>query len=105
MPKIVFDPEVTGRYAEALRGRETGRMFLIVGGSETSDRVYIADGRKRRLASPKLKSMSHLKVFESCDPALRLLPAGEYTDGDIRRAIRGRTQNTEVPKGESNAEG
>lgn len=104
-PKIVFDSELTGRFAIAHRGREAGRMFLIVGGTGTADRVYIADGRKRRLAYPKLKSKSHLSVFECCDAAARLLPAGEYTDGDIRRAIRGRIQTTEVPKGESNAEG
>ena len=105
MPKIVTGSELTGSFAEAKSGREAGRMFIVVGGSETRDRVYIADGRKRRLSSPKLKSVRHLHIAGMCDPAAELLPRGKYTDGDIRRAIGGRSQTRAVPKGESNAEG
>lgn len=101
----VMRSALTGSYALAERGRETGRMFVIIGESEVRGHVYIADGRKRRLLSPKRKSLRHLTVSDVCPEARELLPEGKFTDGDIRRAISRAARETEMPKGESNAEG
>ncbi len=99
-PKVVLPSPLTGSFATAERGREAGRMFLIVGGSDADGRVYIADGKKRRLSEPKLKSVRHLTIHGVCGEARGLIPAGKYTDGDIRRAIRGAASNDDLPKGE-----
>lgn len=94
--------ELTGHYARATCGREAGRSFLIVGGSETKGRVYIADGRRRRLGAPKLKNVRHIEVTGFSERAQTLLRRGELTDGDVRRAIYSADK---PPKGESDAEG
>ena len=92
-----------GSIVEAVRGREAGRIFIIVGGGG-ADRVYIADGRKRRLARPKLKGIRHITVTGVCESARELLSEGKFTDGDIRRAIRA-AEKIKPPKGEPDAEG
>ena len=91
-----------GTIAMAQSGREAGRLYMIVGGTEERGRVFIADGRHRRLGAPKLKSCKHLRYIGVCERARELLPLGRFTDGDIRRAI---SEADKPPKGEPNAEG
>ncbi len=85
------EPDLTspmlGNVVRAERGREAGGFYIVVGGAG-ADRVYIADGRKRRLSSPKPKGISHITVMGVCEGARELLPKGKFTDGDIRRALR-----------------
>ncbi len=92
-----------GGIAEAKKGREAGSFYIIVGGGPQG-RVYLADGKKRRLASPKLKSVRHIDFFGTDERAKELLPRGRFTDGDIRRALRS-AELTKDPKGVENAEG
>lgn len=101
-PEIDVECELTGHFARALRGREAGFLFIIVGGEKTHNRVFIADGRRRRLSEPKLKSKSHIEIVGFSERARTLLLRREFTDGDIRRAIFAAQQ---PPKGESDAEG
>lgn len=98
-PRNVLPSPLSGRLAMATKGREAGRCFLIVGASDADGRVYIADGRKRRLSEPKLKSLRHLVVYGECEGAAERMSAGTYTDGDIRRAVRCPVPR-EMPKGE-----
>lgn len=63
-------PECVGRIAYSVAGRDRKRAFVIVGVCEEcgSGMVYIADGRLRKLGSPKRKNLRHLRICgESVD--------------------------------------
>ena len=76
-----------GQLVLALRGRDAGRTFLIVG-REDAGCVLIADGRTRRLASPKKKKPKHLRVVAVLSPdACKRLEEGELRDRMIRRIL------------------
>lgn len=66
---------MTGRIVMANAGRDKGRFFVVTGGGE--EYLLIADGKTRKLASPKRKSLKHLKLTNtvvevpSTDKALR----------------------------------
>ena len=77
-----------GSAVYALAGREKGRCFVaaaIDGGF-----VYIADGKERKLASPKKKSIKHISpVGASID-----------TEGLTDRKLRGLLRELEKANGE-----
>lgn len=108
---IDTDCELTGCTVRALRGREAGRLYIVVGGdgagnggTQKQRRVYIADGRHRRMSRPKLKSVRHTEIISDSDSVRirQMIVDGKFTDGDARRAI---FSAAKPPKGESDAEG
>ncbi len=97
--------ELVGMAAVASAGRESGRTFIVVGGSDVSSRVYISDGKHRRKNSPKLKGTHHLRLLCIVPGMAERLRDGSCTDRDIRRAVYAVNEAQISPKGESNAEG
>ena len=68
-----------GSLVWALAGREKGSCYVAVG--VDGGFVYIADGRHRKVESPKKKSMKHIS------PADAPVYAGELTNKKLRRLI------------------
>ena len=50
-----------GQVVYSIRGRDSGRFYVVVEKVD-SDFVKIADGKLRRIKSPKLKKIKHLKT-------------------------------------------
>lgn len=60
-----------GRVVLATRGRDKGGYYLVLGSEK--ERVLIADGRRRKLSSPKAKNPAHLLSTDT------VIPLGEVT--------------------------
>lgn len=71
----------------SLAGHDAGRLYLVIG--EEAGRLLLADGRGRKLATPKRKSPKHLRsVGTSAHPAVERLHRGEpVTDKQLRCAL------------------
>ena len=93
-----YEPE-PGRLCRSLAGRDAGGYFIVVGIVD-EDYVLIADGRTRRLASPKKKKRRHVHMTPIVleDAAARL---DTLQDGELRNMIKrtGRVENKEDTKG------
>ncbi len=77
-----------GELVRSLAGRDKDRYFVAV--SVHGDRVYIADGRKHRLSSPKAKNPRHIS------PAGKTVNMSELGDKRLRKLISEfKTQNEE----------
>lgn len=50
---------MTGRIVRADAGRDKNRFFVIIASEKGF--AYIADGKTRKLAAPKRKSLKHVK--------------------------------------------
>ncbi|MGM9610600.1 MAG: hypothetical protein ACI3ZE_03090 [Candidatus Woodwardiibium sp.] len=57
-----------GSIVTSLCGRDKGRSFVVVEIID-ADYVYIADGRLRRVESPKRKKIKHISVLARTDEA------------------------------------
>ncbi|MGN1480769.1 KOW domain-containing RNA-binding protein [Porcipelethomonas sp.] len=68
-----------GRVVKATAGRDSGGYFVIVGADENC--VYIADGKRRRLTSPKKKNLKHL-TFTS-----KIIELNDITDKKLRNVL------------------
>lgn len=90
-----------GRVVKANAGREKGNLFIIVG-IISKDYVLIADGEKRRLASPKKKKIKHLdfrpEVMELI--ANKILEGKKVFDAEIKSALYALKQNDTQTKGD-----
>lgn len=56
MPEYCPPP---GTVVRALAGRDAGGLFVVTGAQR--QRVFIADGRRRKLSAPKAKNQKHLE--------------------------------------------
>ncbi|MDR1132467.1 MAG: KOW domain-containing RNA-binding protein [Oscillospiraceae bacterium] len=75
-PDIVF----------SLAGRDRGRAYVVLGTDGGTARL--SDGRTRKLANPKRKSLKHLCLGETGATALaEALRAGKATDSVIRKEL------------------
>jgi len=68
-----------GSLVWATAGREKGSCYVAVG--VNGGFVYIADGRHRRVSSPKKKNIKHIS------PADAPMYTGDLTDKKLRRLI------------------
>lgn len=69
----------TGMVVESTAGHDKGWLFLVVKAEE--DRLYLANGRQRRLANPKCKNKGHVS------PVTQRLPKdsdGATGEGQMR---------------------
>ncbi len=64
-------------------GRYKGRPMVVV--SIRDGYADVCDGRRRRIAKPKRKKISHLVAFS--DDTRRLDVTDGTTDGDVRRHL------------------
>ena len=71
---------VRGSVVRALAGKERDRLYVAC---RVADRcVYIADGRKRKLDSPKRKNVRHIS------PSGERIDMTDMTDKKLRRTLR-----------------
>lgn len=98
---VVYAPETeseyTGWYAVSNNGRYAGRMFLILGASGDGF-VLVTDGKHRRIALPKRKSLKHLTLIGADETAAELIRNGNVTDGAVRKMINQKRRNSEDEK-------
>ena len=71
----------------SLSGKDRGRLLAVTGSDD--HRVYVADGRHRKLDSPKAKNPRHLSPT-----AWTLEPSQMRTDRQLRIALRSLAQET-----------
>lgn len=91
------DSDLTGRVAVSNNGRFAGRMFVILGASGDGF-VLVADGKHRRIALPKRKSLKHLTLLDGDETAAELIRSGNVTDGLIRKMINQKRRISEDRK-------
>lgn len=76
-----------GSVCVSLAGHDAGLILVIVGGAG-GDKVFVADGKTRKLSYPKPKKTKHISILtrlsqEVCDK----IAGGEATDSFLRREI------------------
>lgn len=69
-----------GSVVLATAGRDAGGLYVVL--ERTEKECLLADGRKRRLDTPKRKNLRHVHLT-----ALRLGPEQYATDRRLRRSI------------------
>lgn len=81
---------VNGSVVKALAGRDQGRFFVAVAAEDRF--VYIADGKERKLLSPKRKNVKHIS------PTGTRLDMTDMTDKKLKRLMSAfMTRNDEEP--------
>lgn len=75
------------QFVVSLAGRDRGRIFFVVDIDPVF--VYLADGRLRRVETPKKKKRKHVAYFSEGSDRLRqkLQEVGKVTNSEIRRAL------------------
>lgn len=78
-----------GYFACSIAGHDKGQIYVITG--ENGNRVILADGRLKKVESPKVKNRKHIEIIKKdCDASL----AEKIENGDkavneaIKRAIK-----------------
>ena len=82
------NPFKIGDIIRALAGRDEDRMFIVVGVMD-KDYVLIANGRSRRVDSPKKKKIRHIKLLREAggDFNIKDLKGGRFTNLIVRNII------------------
>lgn len=68
-----------GRIVRSCAGRDSGKFLVVIKTDEGF--VYVADGKERKLASPKKKSLKHVK------PTNTVIDTESLTDKKLRSVI------------------
>ena len=69
-----------GMVVKATAGKECGGLYVV---TELNDKfALIADGRKRKLAKPKKKSLKHLRFTDN------IIEMNDITDKKLRNVLR-----------------
>ena len=71
----------------SVAGRDAGSLFFVL--AAEGDFLLLADGKQRRLESPKRKRRKHVElVQEGCGPAADKIRSSEkITNSELRKAI------------------
>ena len=83
----------------ASAGRDKDGLFCVVGVDQEGKRLLLADGKRRRIARLKGKSLNHVKLLtDGFDhPAIQRLKQGEaLSDKALRRALAAFRDQLEV---------
>ena len=70
---------LSGRIVRSCAGRDKGNFLVVIRADESF--VYVADGKERRLASPKKKSLKHVKLTNT------VIDTESLTDKKLRSVI------------------
>ncbi len=70
---------VTGMVVISSAGHDCGNWFVVTGADERY--VYVADGKERKLSSPKRKNRRHLRKTD------KVIPAECMSDKKLRKAL------------------
>lgn len=67
-------------------GHDKGTIYVIVGCGE---KVFLADGKYKKLASPKKKNLAHIKLIDYTDAELiNLMAENKLHDENIKYSIK-----------------
>lgn len=83
----------TGQIVRATAGRDRGGIFCVVGVDQERAMLLLADGKRRKAASPKAKKLGHVLCLTDSQhsfdhPVVRSLREGEpVSDRALRRAL------------------
>lgn len=81
----------------SLAGHDKGKLFLVV--REEGDFLLLADGKGRKLATPKRKRRKHVRcVGTSAHPAAERLHRGEAVSDRQLRAVLAAFRDSEFPE-------
>ena len=83
---MIVDIEVSD-IVISLGGRDEGKRFIVVGTQE--DYSLLADGKLRKIESPKRKNNKHLKLEDKAGGPIagKLISGEKVTNSEIRRAL------------------
>ena len=83
-----------GDGVRSLKGRDEGRLMIVVGRAGTGD-LLLCDGRLRRIESPKRKREKHVAWISRPEGAVceKLRHGEKVTNAEIRIAIAGLRQS------------
>ena len=83
--------DCTGCIVQATAGRDKNELFFVVGMDETQKRLLLANGKRRKAASPKAKQFGHVQpvdLGEFDHPVIRKLQQkASVSDRELRRAL------------------
>ena len=85
--------DYTGWIVRATAGRDKEGIFCVVGVDRESNRLLLADGKRRKVAHPKAKQPGHVRpltnhLHEYDHPVIRKLQQGNpVSDRALRRAL------------------
>lgn len=88
-----------GRVVCSRAGRDKGQYYVVV--RIIDDRfVEVADGLKKKVASPKKKNVRHLVVQDqvAVEVARKLAAGQKVDDAEIRSVLRSWRQSQEAPQ-------
>ncbi|MBE6682971.1 MAG: RNA-binding protein [Ruminococcaceae bacterium] len=83
--------DLLGQFFVSLAGRDKSMICTVVGTTEDEGYVLIADGKLRKVESPKKKKLKHLKPID-CEK----LSQEKLTNRFIREAINEYKENNEA---------
>lgn len=70
---------LSGRIVRSCAGRDKGNFLVVIRADDSF--VYVADGKERRLSSPKKKSLKHVKLTNT------VIDTESLTDKKLRSVI------------------
>lgn len=70
---------LSGRIVRSCAGRDKGNFLVVIRSDDSF--VYVADGKERKLSSPKKKSLKHVK------PTNTVIDTESLTDKKLRSFI------------------
>ena len=79
---------VSGDLVESLKGRDKGRLYIVV--TVKDGRAAITDGKVRKTVKPKSKNVKHLKTVQSAtlkEIADKIAKGEPVSDAKVRNAI------------------
>lgn len=71
---------VRGQIVKSLKGHDAGEYFVVTQAAENY--VFAANGKTRRIASPKKKNIKHICLAEE-----KLIDLSTQTDKSLRKLI------------------
>ncbi len=83
--------DCTGWIVQATAGRDKDELFFVVGVDETTKRLLLANGKRRKVAKPKAKQFGHVQPVDPEDfdhPVIHKLQRSEsVSDRELKRAL------------------
>ena len=83
--------DLLGQLVVSLAGRDKGCVCVVVGKTDDEGYVLIADGRIRKVETPKKKKLKHLKPID-WEP----LSTDKFTNRYIREAVNAYKEQQET---------
>lgn len=76
-----------GRLVVSLAGRDKGCICAIVGIADEPGYVFVADGKLRKVETPKKKKLKHIKPIKGASEEENMLSSDRVTNRMIREHI------------------